>query len=885
MQAELNSALKDNVRLLGDLLSEVIEEDKGPSFVEKIINIRTLAKASRSNPENSKQDLINMLNSLEDQDITPITRAFNQFLNLANIAEQHHDVVRERREQGLSMLAQLESVVNNLSGQQSKTDLLARIAQLQIELVLTAHPTEVSRRTLIIKYEQILQALNNLDTQPYPYEREKTLNELKQVIAQIWYTDEIRQHKPTPEDEAKWGFAVIEGSLWQAVPNFYRQLDHLLLSTCDQRLPLSAAPIKFFSWMGGDRDGNPNVTAKVTQTVIFLGRWMAADLYLRDVKDLINDLSMQACNATLNAVVGDVKEPYRVLLHGLRDQLKATRSWASRSIENKQAEPGLPAIYNVSSLIEPLKLCYESLIECGMSTVANGKLLDTLRRAQTFGLTLSQLDVRQESTRHAQVFEELTEYLELGAYKEWSEPQRQQFLLTELASKRPLLPNDWQPSKDVKEVLDTCKVVANNPRECFSAYVISMAGQPSDVLAVALLLKICGYSHSMPIAPLFETQDDLGRAGECINTLLNVPWYKQYCKSRQMVMVGYSDSAKDAGQLAASWSQFKAQEALVAVTQQHQVELMLFHGRGGTVGRGGGPAQGAILSQPPGSVMGRIRVTEQGEMIRFKFGNQDVALRSLQVYMAAVLQATECPPPSPKEQWREVMQSLSDCAISEYRKVVRETPEFVNYFRSITPEQELATLSLGSRPAKRNVSGGVESLRAIPWIFAWMQTRLMLPAWLGSEAALNNFIQQGRLNELQEMTQQWPFFQTFIDMLEMILSKTDGDIAQYYEQRLLPTGVSTDIQPYQALGKHLRGQLKLAISTVQNIKQQKQLLENSPVILHSMALRNPYTDPLHYLQAELLYRTRQTTGKGNANLEHALKVTMAGIAAGMRNTG
>ncbi len=874
METLLNNDLKENVRLLGDVLSEVIEEHMGLGFVEKIVHIRNLAKQARATGQTTPIELIHSLNGLANDDITPITRAFNQFLNLANIAEQYHDVVRSQPDHQPHQLA---AVLDKLSSKLSKVEISQRFSQLHIELVLTAHPTEVTRRTLIQKYQVIFQALNQLDAYPSVNERSQILSQIKQVIAQIWFTDEIRQTRPTPEEEAKWGFAVIENSLWEALPKFYNELDQLLL---DRGLPMlanDAKPFRFCSWMGGDRDGNPNVTANVTRNVIHLGRWMAADMYLRDVQGLINDLSMQAANPVLLAVVGDVRDPYRSLLHQLRNRLKETRAWAKDALNAKTGVTSTPPLADISSLIEPLKLCYDSLMDCGMATIAQGKLLDTLRRAHTFGLTLCPLDIRQESTRHEQVFVELCQYLDLGLYQKWSEKEKQQFLINELQNKRPLLPKHWQPSSEVQEVLDTCQVIAGQPKDCFSSYVISMATHPSDVLAVALLLKMCGHASPMPIVPLFETLDDLTQAGSSINNLLNLSWYQQYCQGEQMVMVGYSDSAKDAGQLAACWAQYKAQEELVEVCDKHKVRLMLFHGRGGTVGRGGGPAHGAILSQPPGSVLGRIRVTEQGEMIRFKFGNTQVAQRSLQVYMSAVLMASEFPPPKPKPVWRKNMEELSKCALQSYREIVREDPDFVSYFRAVTPELELGKLALGSRPAKRNADGGVESLRAIPWIFAWMQIRLMLPAWLGSERALQEYINDGKLTQLQDMSKHWPFFQTFIEMLEMVLSKTDGAIAEFYESRLL-----SEPSP---LGQQLRLRLIEAIEAVKTIKQQQILLQNSPVIQQSMAVRNPYTDPLHYLQAELLHRTRQPHPAHFDDLEHALKVTMAGIAAGMRNTG
>lgn len=881
MSNTLDPDLKENVRLLGNLLSDVIEQDLGAAFIDKIVNIRTLAKQARAD-KTHPADLIEFLQGLADDDITPITRAFNQFLNLANIAEQYHDVIRGRRNDGEAFLQQLDNVIQDMGSKLSNDEIETKLNELDIQLVLTAHPTEVTRRTLIGKYEQILNALNGLDTQPFEYERKHILDNLKRVVAEIWYTDEIRQQRPTPEDEAKWGFAVIEGALWHAIPRFYREVNELLEERGLSPLPMNTVPIKFHSWMGGDRDGNPNVTAKVTSNVLMLGRWMAADLYVRDLDELVNDLSMEECNDVLRAVVGDVKEPYRHLLHETRQRLRETQRYTQDQLKGNHNNRN-KGLYDFASLIEPLQLCYQSLIDCNMGVVANGKLLDTLRRAHTFGLTLCPLDVRQESTRHAHVFAELCEYLELGNYLEWDEPTRVAFLLKELQSKRPLLPNHWQPSAEVQEVLDTCRVIANEDPNCFASYVISMAGAASDVLAVALLMKMSGRSEPMPVAPLFETLDNLTQAASSIETLLNIPWYREYCSHKQMVMVGYSDSAKDAGQLAASWAQYKAQEELVKVCDSHNVELMLFHGRGGTVGRGGGPAHSAILSQPPGSVRGRIRVTEQGEMIRFKFGNPEVALRSLQVYLSAVLQASEIPPPQPEPQWRDILDQLSAIGVSSYRSIVREHPDFVSYFRNVTPEQELGKLALGSRPAKRKATGGVESLRAIPWIFAWMQIRLMLPAWLGSEKALQDFIDQGELQTLQTMAERWPFFQTLVDMLEMVLSKTDEGIAQYYENRLLSHDENQTAK--QDLGHQLRERLQHAIDTVQQIKQQTQLLENNPTFRHSMAVRNPYTDPLHYLQAELLYRTRAQGDVVSPELEHALKVTMAGIAAGMRNTG
>jgi phosphoenolpyruvate carboxylase len=866
----LHPALRENVRILGELLGEVIKADLGGAMLQRIEEIRAMAKQARKSGDASS--FIQLLKNLPDEDLLPVTRAFNQFLNLANIAEQYHDVVRRRRDEGDEYIGMLSQLLPRLKS--AGDDVLARLRATHIELVLTAHPTEVTRRTLIQKYDQVLGTLEQLDSHPYAAEKNRLLAGLKVLVGEVWFTDEIRSSKPTPEDEARWGFAVIESSLWEAMPAFYREVDELLLKEHGQRMPLDISPIRFCSWMGGDRDGNPNVTAQITRRVLLMSRWMAADLYIRDLNALIGELSMWRCNDLLRAVSGDVKEPYRYLLHNLRERMKDTREWAEIELQDQVAHK--TPLTDIRLLIEPLKLCYDSLVESGMQLVANGRLLDTLRRAECFGLTLSRLDIRQESGRHMQVFSELTRYLDMGDYAHWSEADKQAFLLRELQNKRPLLPPDWQPSAESREVLDTCKVVASEQQDAISAYVISMAGQASDVLAVALLLKMSGRKKYLPIAPLFETLDDLTRAPSVLTNLLEIPWYQQYCQQRQMVMIGYSDSAKDAGQMAAAWAQYNAQEALMAAANAHNTQLVLFHGRGGTVGRGGGPAHVAILSQPPGTIGNCIRVTEQGEMIRFKFGNPDVAIRSLQMYLAAVMEASALPAKQPEPQWRVLMDNMASDAVAAYRAVIRNNPGFVPYFRAVTPEQELGKLALGSRPAKRKADGGVESLRAIPWIFAWTQIRLMLPAWLGGDAALANIIAANQLTELQRMRENWLFFGTFIDMLEMVLSKTDLAIAEYYETTLAPE--------HHVLGAQLRARLSAAIALVNQIKHQEALLDDNPLFRESMAVRNPYTDPLHYLQAELIKRTREKEA-GNHELEQALKVTMAGIAAGMRNTG
>ncbi|MDM8350489.1 phosphoenolpyruvate carboxylase [Pseudomonas sp. sp1636] len=877
--AEIDARLREDVHQLGELLGNTISAQRGTVFLDKIERIRKGAKAARQGSAAGAEQLSAGLEQLADDELLPVARAFNQFLNLANIAEQYHRIRRRGPDEPEPFESRvLAELLQRLLASGHDADALVRqFAGLDIELVLTAHPTEVARRTLIQKYDAIAAQLAAGDHSDLSAtEREQVAEHLQRLIAEAWHTEEIRRSRPSPVDEAKWGFAVIEHSLWQAVPDFLRKADQALHAATGMHLALDAAPIRFASWMGGDRDGNPNVTAAVTREVLLLARWMAADLYLRDIDQLAAGLSMQQASAELLARVGESSEPYRSLLKQLRERLRTTRSWAQEALHGPLAAPAA-VLQDNRELLEPLECCFQSLHACGMGEIANGPLLDCLRRAATFGLFLVRLDVRQDSSRHAAALDEITDYLGLGRYAEWDEAARQQFLLAELDNRRPLLPSHFNPSADTAEVLATCREVAAAPAASLGSYVISMAGAPSDVLAVQLLLKESGLLRPIRVVPLFETLADLDNAGPVIERLLGLQGYRARLQGPQEVMIGYSDSAKDAGTTAAAWAQYRAQESLVRVCAAQQVELLLFHGRGGTVGRGGGPAHAAILSQPPGSVAGRFRTTEQGEMIRFKFGLPDIAVQNLNLYLAAVLEATLLPPPTPEPAWCELMDKLAADGVNAYRSVVREHPQFVEYFRQATPEQELGRLPLGSRPAKRR-EGGVESLRAIPWIFAWTQTRLMLPAWLGWEYALSSALKRGEGELLAQMREHWPFFRTRIDMLEMVLAKADGAIARLYDERL----VEPSLQP---LGEHLRDLLSQAAAAVLHLTGQSQLLAHSPETLEFISVRNTYLDPLHLLQAELLARSRRRDNQADSPLEQALLVSVAGIAAGLRNTG
>ena len=873
MQTHYDAELKDTVRYLGKTLGETIKNQLGQEWLDRIEKIRLDGRASYQGDSNSSNELKETFRNMSDSDLLTVGRAFAQFLNLGNIAEQEYN-------SAMNVDASIDALFEHLD----KADLTAEkvqeaVGKLNIDLVLTAHPTEVTRRTLIHKHKELADCLETIHQENLTdAERNKVESRIADLISQAWHTEEIRSVRPTPVDEARWGFSVIENSLWEAVPDFLRELDARLNADYNVSLPLDAAPVQFSSWMGGDRDGNPFVTSKVTEQVLLLARKRAAKLFALDLDRLQVELSMYDCNDALRAKVGDANEPYRALLRPLLTRFIATRDGISSYLAGNATDTS-NWIQSNDELLDALMLCYQSLIDCGMHVVANGLLLDTIRRARVFGIHLLRLDIRQDSERHADVFSELTRYLGIGDYSQWNEADKQAFLLRELASKRPLFPIHWNASDDVKEVLDTCKVIANHSQHGFGIYIISMASEPSDVLAVQLLLKESGVEWPMPVAPLFETLDDLNSSPDVMRKLLSIDWYRGYIKGRQYVMIGYSDSAKDAGALAAGWAQYQSQESLVAIAEEYDCTLTLFHGRGGTIGRGGLPAHAAIYSQPPGSLDGGFRVTEQGETIRYKFGMPKLAKRSLGIYASAIIEAMLFPPPAPKEEWRKLITEMAAKGRDNYRATVRHDKDFVPYFRVATPEQELGKLPLGSRPSKRKPQGGIESLRAIPWIFAWAQTRLVLPSWLGVMRAIDSVKNKDNEKVVNEMFTEWPFYRSRLSMLDMVFYKADPRISEAYDERLVPDEL-------KHFGDALRKELKQSITSLLELTGEEDIMKADPQGKESMEIRAAYLQPLHYLQIELLERIRKAGDDvHNSALERAMMVTIAGIAIGMRNTG
>ena len=882
MPPDPHRPLRDDVRLLGDLLGETLRARAGEGVFRTVERVRALAKRARSGHDAEFVVLADELSSVPLDDALPIARAFTHFLHLANIAEQHHRTRRRRAYQRDPLAppqrGSCEDGFRRLLAAGITADRLHEaVCGLRIELVLTAHPTEVARRRLVQKHNRIATALATRDrpdlTAP---EQDEQIIAIRREIATAWETSDIRQQQPTPIDEVRSGLIVFEQSLWDALPRYVRSLDRALHASTGRGLPIHAAPLRFGSWIGGDRDGNPNVTPLVTRRACLLSRWVAAGLYLHDLDAVGDELSLESATPELRAIVGDSRTPYRQLLRTVRARMLATRRWAEASLRSDEdIEPGADAYLDAAEFTATLELCHRSLDETGQALVGSGRLTDLLRRAAAFGLTLAPIDIRQDSARHADALGAITSAVGLGSYADWDEATRVAFLVRELAGRRPLIPENLETTPQVRDVLDTFRMIARTPPGSLGAYVITMTRSASDVLAVELLQKEARVAVPRRVVPLFETSRDLQNAGRVLDALFELPWYRERTGGRQEVMLGYSDSAKDVGRLTAGWELYKAQEEIVASCSRHDMSVTLFHGRGGSVGRGGGPTHLAIQSQPPGSIDGTLRVTEQGEMLQALFGLPDIAVRTMEVYTTGTLDAWLVPARAPSREWRDCMERLATDARETYRRVVYTDPQFIDYFRASTPQAEIGELNIGSRPARRSGGTDITDLRAIPWQFAWTQTRLMLGAWLGVEDALDLAVSRGERDRLIEMYRDWPHFQSAIGLIEMVLAKADSHIAAEYDRRLVPV----DLRP---VGVELRERLARAIRGVLDITGQGELLRSNPVIRRSIDVRNPYIDPLNLVQVELLRRVRQDA---DPRAQTALRVTVNGIAAGLRNTG
>lgn len=861
-------------------------------------------EATKAESEAAFKELADFVSTFTTEELRVVSRAFSHFLASANAAEKHH-MRRVLQEFNLPKGAFYDKIdscggaIEALAKEHGPDVVYDNLVNQTVELVLTAHPTEVNRRTILDKHQRIQETLIAADAlrkkNATAFEKNQLNDDLQREISSIWLSDEVSRIKPTPQREAEKGVLIVETVLWETVPKFMRKLDATVQEFLGRPLPLDVAPIKISSWMGGDRDGNPNVKPDTTREVCLKNRSKAASLFARDLQQLWSEVSLTTCSDEMKKVVGDAREPYRDFLTPMIEKLQLTQKWAEQKMALLTGEAGIEVHFDKiedseiylskKALMDDLLLMHRSLCETGNHVVADGTLTDILRNVSAFGLTLVPLDVRQESGRHEEAVDCITRFLGLGSYSQWDEETKLNFLTQQLSSKRPLLrPGVWHDHPDVftETAIDTLEIsqmIAEQHEDSLGAYVISQATTASDVLAVHLLQKDAGVKKPLRVAPLFETLDDLKGAGNTMRKLFSLPVYNGIIQGKQEVMIGYSDSAKDAGRLAASWAQYETQEELAGIAREFNVDMTFFHGKGGTVGRGGNPQTfKAILAHAPNTINGYFRVTEQGEMIYQNFGHWDRAERTMDIYTSAVLAEKLTPRSSPSDEWRSIYNKLSEISCEAYRKVVRGDERFVPYFRAATPETEFGTLNIGSRPAKRNPKGGVESLRAIPWNFAWTQTRFNLPTWLGVGQSLKEILASPEGDALRKMYNEWSSFRTTINMVEMVLAKSDPTIAQHYDSVLVQDDKAKE------LGEEVRRLHKEVEEVVLDLTGHKTLSEDNHILRRQLAVRDPYVDCLNVLQAEALKRIRSTEDEDPV-LRDALMTTISGVANGMGNTG
>ena len=880
--------LREDIRYLGNILGRVIKKQEGESFFNLVEKIRKLSKANKAN-NNSKHSynrIIREIKKLNPKNTLKLTRAFTHFMNFINLAESidasrslniYENDKKNISNKNIFIEEIFEELFENKKIPDSKIYNLAK--NLNIGIVLTAHPTEVKRRTLIQKYHTITEILEQRELlKSFPTKLKLLDKKLYDEFTIIWNTDDLKRAKPTPFDEARWGLAIIEDSLWETIPKVYRRLNSIFVQNMGKGLPKNFNPIEFGSWMGGDRDGNPFVTSKVTKEVILLSRWEAAKLYEKALTKIIRSYSMQNCSKKISSKVGSTYEPYRVFLRPLRDKMRNTHRSIEQHLIYKKPLDQTKLLSTKEEILKPLRIVRESLEENQNENIASGELLDLMRRAKCFGINLARLDIRQESSRHTQLMNEIIKNKFNKNYNKLSEDKKISLLKKLILSKKNLINKFNFKNKENKEVWSTFKALAEEPAECLGAYVISMTTSASDILSISFLQKEAKIKEQLRVVPLFETLDDLINAKSIMDSLFSKAWYRKLIKNKQEVMIGYSDSSKDAGKICASWHQYKAQESIVKLAKKYGIQVVFFHGRGGSAGRGGGPIQATLRSQPPNSVNGKIRITDQGEVIQQKYGYEPLAKYNLCSYIGAVTEATLNPPPVPKNNWRELIEKMSDISKSSYRKNINQSSEFIKYFKTVTPHVALGKLSIGSRPSKRKNIDNIKSLRAIPWVFAWTQIRLMLPAWLGSAEALRYAnIKQFR-KTLYDMEKNWPFFNSMLDMLDMVISKADPDISKIYEEYLAD-------EKLKRVGQKLRFQFQVIKELNKKITP-KEIIKLRKEFRTSVFVRNIYSEVLNIIQPIVISKIKKNTNKNNKKyLNDSLLTSIAGISAAMKNTG
>jgi len=909
---EKDAPLRYDIRLLGRILGDTVRAQEGDEVFELVEHIRrTGVQFHRNADEAARQELQSIMSGLPTDRALSIIRAFGYFSHLANIAEDQHHIRRTRAYAKAEAPPRPGTMAYALGRARQ-----ARLTHQQLQgffdhalcsPVLTAHPTEIRRKSSIDREMEIARLLDERDRIEFtPEELAANRRALRRNVLTLWQTSLVRGTRLRVIDEVANGLSYYDYTFLRALPLFYADLERLLGATDPTWQDVKVPPfLRMGSWIGGDRDGNPFVTADVTRQTLAMQSERAMRFYLAELHQLGGELSLDGrivrvsdglkalAASSPDHAVERQEEPYRRAIVGMYARLAAT-AWELDKLEAPHQPVGpAPAYASVKDFRADLEIIFNSLSENGSAALARGHLRALRRAVDVFGFHLASLDLRQNSDVHERVVAELVDAAGLGDYRAIDESARVALLLCELDNMRPLSSPHLSYGEETANELAMLNVAADAHRrygrEAMPNYVISKADSVSDILEVAVLLKEVGLLRpregrlDVDIVPLFETIGDLQRCGRIMDELFALPAYRRLLASRgnvQEVMLGYSDSNKDGGYLTSTWELYKAELTLVELFRRHEVGLRLFHGRGGSVGRGGGPAYDAILAQPSGAVQGQIRVTEQGEVIGGKYSNAEVGRRNLETLAAATFEATllEAERPAPPA-WRAVMEELSAGAFRAYRALVYETEGFGTYFRESTVLDEIATLNIGSRPASRSKKQGIEDLRAIPWVFSWAQCRVMLPGWYGFGAAVKAWLEvhPDGMATLQAMHAEWPFFRTTLSNMDMVLSKSDIAIASRYAELV------TDAELGRRIFDRVRQEWQSCIDAVLAITRQQTLLETNPLLARSIRNRFPYIDPLNHVQIELLRRHR--AGDTAPEVVQGIHLSINGIAAGLRNSG
>src|SRR4051812_33490733 len=905
---EADARLRDDIRLLGRILGDTVRDQEGPELFDLVERIRqTSIRFHRDEDRLARRELEQILDSMSTSETVRIVRAFSYFSHLANIAEDQNNIRQMRANKGGGSGVLAETLAHARAAGIGADALRNFFKSALVSPVLTAHPTEVRRKSTMDREMEVAALLDRRERVALTAEEAAASDEqLRREVLTLWQTNLLRRTKLTVLDEVANGLSFYDYTFLREVPRLVNALEDRLEEGGEQAAGELASFLRMGSWIGGDRDGNPFVTADVMRGTLRLQSSRVMQFYLNELHVLGSELSIAAHLADVSGELRSLAErspdtsphrsgePYRLAVSGIYARLTATAEKLEVEITRRPVGKGEP-YQSVRELQADLDVLHRSLISNNARVIARGRLRLLRRAVDCFGFHLARLDMRQNSAVHERTVAELIDAATPGmSYLALTEEARIALLASELDNARPLISSFVKYSEETLGELAVFRAAAEAHAkfgaDVIPQCIISMCKGISDMLEVALLLKEVGLvvpsgRSAINIVPLFETIGDLQASAGIMDRLLSLHEYRKLVDSRgaiQEVMLGYSDSNKDGGFVTSGWELYKAEIGLVEVFERHHLRLRLFHGRGGSVGRGGGPSYDAIVAQPGGAVNGQIRITEQGEIISSKYSNAEVGRSNLEILAAATLETSLLQPrqSAPRPEYLETMEELSDRAFKAYRGLVYETEGFVDYFWESTVITEIATLNIGSRPASRKKTRAIEDLRAIPWVFSWAQCRLMLPGWFGFATAVEAWLKahpDRGMTFLQDMHREWPFFRMLLSNMDMVLAKSSIAIASRYAE-LVP---DTDLR--EKIFGRIRVEWQTSIDKLLDIMGQQRLLQGNPPLERSIRNRFPYLDPLNHVQVELLKEHRAQNP--DEQVLRGIQITINGISAGLRNSG